>query len=238
MSSTRLRIQIERTNATTWEVRYPGIAELQARTLTLSPNLITLPQTTGFNSNNPKDRDLAINIMGLKSPGTGDMVRFGSYLFDVLVGSAWNTITAAGLPEMIELDSSDPEFHRLPWEMAYGPTDFLAKLNVGMIRVIPSAGGPQKITISPKVLFVIGADLSDKRIRPGAEYLGMLKRLEASDLFLKRTCSCAQRARAWRVPFHESALPSLFSSLTAASPVKATANWSSCPTMAAENPIT
>jgi len=184
MSSPRLRIQVERTTPTTWEIRYPGMAAVQPRTVTLVSGGITLPQTTGFDPNNLQDRKLAIDITELKSPRSGDVARFGSYLFDVLVGSAWNTIAAGGLPSAIELASSDPEFHRLPWEMAYGPADFLAKQDIGMVRVIPSANGPQKIAISPTVLFVIGADLSDKRIRPGAEYLGMLKRLQASGLVL------------------------------------------------------
>src|SRR5262245_49074207 len=127
MSSTRLRIQVERTNPTTWEIRYPGIAALQPRAVTLIQGAFTLPQATGFDPNNPQDRALAVDITALKSPRNGDVARFGGYLFDVLVGSTWNAITAGGLPSAIELASSDPEFHRLPWEMAYGAGDFLAK---------------------------------------------------------------------------------------------------------------
>src|SRR5215831_17457088 len=123
MSATRVRVQVERVN-NTWEIRYPGFPALQPRTLNLIPNVITLPQTTGdggFDPGKPENLSLAINITQLKTPGNGDVARFGSYLFDVLIGSNWNAIAVPNPPSAIELVSSDPEFHRLPWEMAYGP---------------------------------------------------------------------------------------------------------------------
>jgi hypothetical protein len=45
--------------------------------------------------------------------------------------------------ETIELSSSDPEFHRLPWEMARSAAGFLARQGVGFVRLVPSAAAPR-----------------------------------------------------------------------------------------------
>jgi hypothetical protein len=70
---------------------------------------------------------------------------------------------------VVELSSPDPDFHRLPWEMTRSPEGFLAAVPVAFVRVVPSAGSAGSVTVAPRVLFVVGSDLQDKRVKPGAE---------------------------------------------------------------------
>ena len=53
------------------------------------------------------------------------------------------------------------------------------------MRRVPAAGAPRTVTIAPLVLFVIGSDLNDPRVKAGAEYLGLMKRLEATSLVME-----------------------------------------------------
>src|SRR5687768_6871989 len=128
----RVRVEAERTPQDTWEIKYPGIRPHgPAVTLLLAPvGLITLPRTALFDPSVPVNRVLALAVTTLKTPKEGDVVKFGNYLFDVLLGAVWDDIQRLAKNDplaVIELASADPEFHRLPWEMARSPNDFLAK---------------------------------------------------------------------------------------------------------------
>ena len=186
----RIRVDVARLAKDRWELSYPSLrpggpavpVELVAA------GTITLPKTAAFDPNTTADRDLALSVTALKTPKGGDVARFGAYLFDVLLGAVWAEVEA--LPaqdrlETIELSSLDPEFHRLPWEMARNAAGFLAKQGVGFVRLVPSAAAPRKVTIAPRVLFIVGSDLNDTRVKAGAEYLGVMKRLEATSLVME-----------------------------------------------------
>jgi hypothetical protein len=71
--------------------------------------------------------------------------------------------------------------------MMHGPNTFLAAEPriVGITRLIAADRQAEVvIPVTPQVLFVAGADLHKKEIRPGAEYLGLLRRLETTGLAL------------------------------------------------------
>lgn len=121
-----------------------------------------------------------------RQPQTGEVEAFGRYLWATLLGSSlWKEILdEAGDSEIglqLEWDPSAAALNRLPWEMMHDGLGFLAlhKPPVAITRVVEVAsnGGPQTIPTPLKVLFVVGADLSDQEIQAGAEYLGLLRRL-------------------------------------------------------------
>jgi hypothetical protein len=122
---------------------------------------------------------------------------FGRYLYAVLVGDAvWKrmleTAVAAGV-RLIELSicssDADPRFQELNWEMLHGPHRFLAagaqcdgtphRFSVAITRRVASAAEmPAPMIFPPRLLFVVGASLTDKDIKPGAEVLGLLEQFE------------------------------------------------------------
>ena len=114
-----------------------------------------------------------------------DVETFGRYLFATLIGEkAWAKIIAEAGEEPIELTllwgDADWELHRLPWEMMRNADGPLAgQRSVSVARAVPVAKAPAGIILRPKVLFVVGSDLNDPNVRPGAEYLGLLRRLES-----------------------------------------------------------
>jgi hypothetical protein len=127
----------------------------------------------------------------------GDLVQFGRYLFDTLLGQRlWKVIRCIAEAEkapLIELalcwDSGQRGLHRLPWEMMHDGQNFLAAARprfVAITRVVtppavklPPAAPPPQIGVPPRVLFVIGSKLADPDIRPGAEYLGLLRQIRS-----------------------------------------------------------
>lgn len=116
-----------------------------------------------------------------------DVESFGRYLFASLIGDeAWAKVTAEAAGEPIELTllwaDGDRELHRLPWEMMRSADGALAARRVSVARAVPVTKPPSKIALRPKVLFVIGSDINDANVRPGAEYLGLLRRLESLGL--------------------------------------------------------
>jgi hypothetical protein len=77
---------------------------------------------------------------------------------------------------------------RLPWELMHDGQYFLAArpgplvLMSRQVTATVSNAAPRAFT--PRVLFVIGTLQDDAEIRAGAEYLGLLRRLQALDLTL------------------------------------------------------
>jgi hypothetical protein len=131
-----------------------------------------------------------------------DAHTFGGYLFATLLGdTAWKIIEDTAGTSDIELalcwPTSEWELSQLPWEMMCNiPNTFLASdpsRVIGITRLVPRANQPAgmaltRVTVSEplKVLFVVGAAENDARIRPGAESLGLLQRLQdkGKDLLL------------------------------------------------------
>lgn len=121
------------------------------------------------------------------------VTEFGRYLFDSLLGEPlWRDIRAATAEEgagVIELalcwPAAERELHRLNWEMMRSADRFLAtgagNASVAITRLVADAGAlARQLDAPPRVLFVIGTSLTDPRIRPGAEYLGLVRQLKRS----------------------------------------------------------
>ena len=119
---------------------------------------------------------------------------FGHYLFDALIGSsAWAAIreaatrvSAATIELALACDPDDKDFHRLNWEMMHDGLRFIAAgaevggrtIPVAITRVMAGTSATLRhVGSPPRVLFVVGASLTDPRISPGAEYLGLLRQV-------------------------------------------------------------
>jgi hypothetical protein len=137
-----------------------------------------------------------------QSSGESGVMHFGRYLFNTLLGrDLWVRINKAAGPEPVELSltwpAEDLVLNRLPWEVLHhGGVDpqfiyegFLAAdPDVALIRRVAGTREPgQKVDVlpsPPRVLFVVGASLTDPAVRPGAEYLGLLWSLEKGNRYL------------------------------------------------------
>jgi CHAT domain len=131
--------------------------------------------------------DVRVNI-ATRQPAESDIAAFGAYLHAVLLGRRWATIVAKAAGRPLELALRWPvaewELARLPWEMMYVPDPVSGKWspiawNAAITRLVP--GPPEQETrvhVSPKVLFVVGTDLNDVSIRPGAEFFTVWERLQ------------------------------------------------------------
>ena len=119
--------------------------------------------------------------------GESDIAAFGGYLHAVLLGPAWAIIVAQAAGQPVELalrwPVQDWELARLPWEImraidpASGKCVPVAWTTV-ITRLVPCQLTETRIRISPRVLFVIGTDLNDVSIRPGAEFFSVWERLQ------------------------------------------------------------
>jgi CHAT domain len=119
------------------------------------------------------------------------VTKFGGYLFATLLGEElWKLLletargkAGGGAPaEPVELALSwqrgDVYINRLPWEMMRASDRFLAQEpGIAITRRVASATQGVDQIDSPRVLFVVGSDLGTDEIRPGAEYLGLLRSL-------------------------------------------------------------
>ena len=135
--------------------------------------------------------ELYTDIVIRRSPRDKDMERFGRYLFLTILGDElWGKIVNAAGKERLELalcfSSQDHALNRLPWEMMYGPKYFLAtEFNTVITRKVTDATqGLDELVSPPRALFVIGSDLMDPEIRPGAEYLSLIRGLKSQSLGL------------------------------------------------------
>jgi len=125
------------------------------------------------------------NIIFKGDPGPEGVEKFGRYLSEVLLGNSWDQISELAKSGPIELDlqfeADDIEMNRLPWEMMYGAEKPLAAdpiLDVSINRIVVGNNTTTKALSLPlRLLFVIGRQLDDA-LRPGAEYLGMLRRMK------------------------------------------------------------
>ncbi len=127
-------------------------------------------------------------------PQAADIATFGAYLHAVLFGRCWPEIAAAAAGQPLEFALRWPvtqwQLARLPWELVYAPDQesgrwkALARHSV-ITRLIPGPAScdARKLTISPKVLFVVGAEIDDPAIRPGAEFFSIWERLQQQDVY-------------------------------------------------------
>lgn len=118
--------------------------------------------------------------------------QFGHYLFEALIGEKlWQIITEtaqqANAP-LIELalswPSSDKNLACLNWEMMRNGNNFIVagtgKTTVAITRIVSDNDCTiRQILLPPRILFVIGTTITDPIIKPGAEYLGLLKQIKA-----------------------------------------------------------
>jgi hypothetical protein len=127
---------------------------------------------------------------------------FGGYLFQVLIGENWAALQSAAGGGDIELEiliePKDAFLKLLPWEMMfarttpagavikrYEPLGVQRDRKVSITRVIELAQAgsppqtlpqPQPVQLPLKVLFIVGRQLDDA-LRPGAELIGLLRRV-------------------------------------------------------------
>jgi len=137
-------------------------------------------------SSNPDDLWGAFLRLVTRDADRATIQEFGSYLFEVLLGEEnWEKILAQAGREPVELALSWPESEwaltRLPWEMLRFGDTYLAALAqppVAISRLVRGAScGKRDLQVTPRVLFVIGASLTDGQIRAGAEYMELLRHL-------------------------------------------------------------
>ena len=120
-----------------------------------------------------------------------NLVMFGRYLFDTLLGHAlWERLNELAGAQPIELSllwaSGDAPMQRLPWEMMHNGTRFLGQ--EGQLAILRRVTGAtqtlKQLSSPPRVLFVVGTELHNYVIRPGAEYLRLLQGLRIAGLNL------------------------------------------------------
>jgi len=134
---------------------------------------------------------------------SANVKKFGRYLLSVLSGGRGLAVLPAaatrlgpGQPFAVELafELGDAELHRIPWELAYGPTGPLAERDVpvAFFRTVPGGSKTNSALELPlRVLFVVG-NPQDQRIRPGSECLGLLQRLRMPALAAAGAAGAAQ----------------------------------------------
>lgn len=119
--------------------------------------------------------------------------RFGRYLFELVLGTeVWAAMLAGANGAAIDLRIAVPPdawaLMRLPWELMHDGQHFLAARPGPLVlmsrQVTAVAPDPAPRAFTPRVLFVVGALQDDAEIRAGAEYLGLLRRLQTLDLTL------------------------------------------------------
>ncbi|MFC7530845.1 CHAT domain-containing protein [Actinoplanes sp. GCM10030250] len=125
-----------------------------------------------------------------RSATAADVLTYGRLLFDFLLGQeAWAVVRDRADPaDVLEFRLSwpvtDGALHRMVWELMHDGEGHLAlseDLPVVFLREVPES----KVTVEdrpirtiPRVLFAVGSLLTDPRIRPGAEFMGVLRALQ------------------------------------------------------------
>jgi CHAT domain len=122
----------------------------------------------------------------------GQVRLLGRYLFDSLLSqAAWAEIlekAQADRAGMIELALSWPadlrDLHRLPWEAMHDGDSFLganSQLAIAITRVVQTGRDSETLPVIPapaRVLFAIGTESGDPKVRVGMEVVGLLREAE------------------------------------------------------------
>lgn len=128
----------------------------------------------------------------------GELEKYGELLFDAAFGiDNWKVILAAVVAaeapylEVAVKGAADGDYaalQALRWEALHDGSAFVAaqgsthadqSIPVGVVRLITTASVDLKeITHTPKVLFAVGSHLTHPDVRPGAEFMGIMRRLD------------------------------------------------------------
>lgn len=186
-------------------LRRLGVEEKDLLTFPLPPaeDVRRLDQTTAHYAlcaaTDPEIVSAAYRKIVGRNPIDGGVEVFGRYLFDTLLGrdlwDALKSVAGQGAPVELSLCWRDENtaVNRLNWEMMHDGAKFLGELpSVAITRRVVGDEAPGKDTLPsleleapPRVLFVVGTSLNTDVIRPGAEYLGLLRSLNAAKLRLR-----------------------------------------------------
>ena len=151
--------------------------------------------------------------------------KYGELLFQAAFGDKWEQIVEAAVKadaDYLEVavrgadDDDHAALQALRWEALHDGTGFVAaqgttyqgrNIHVGVVRFItPSRAVPgndvargtglPEITHIPKVLFAVGSHLTDKNVRPGAEFMGIMRRLDRDGGSIRaRLLECVTRPK-------------------------------------------
>ncbi len=128
-----------------------------------------------------------------ESTEDSDVRVYGRWLFECLLAPVWEDIreyppvkAARGLELALQWPVGQADLHRLVWEAMHDGTAPLAGLPgtlVVVTRMIQTNfPAPPTIARSPKVLFATGSSLTDEVIRPGAMFMGLLRKLDGEGI--------------------------------------------------------
>lgn len=146
-----------------------------------------------------KIADLIIRL-DTRSGTAGDATLYGRWLFQCLLAPAWEAILALpavetgeprpGVEIALQWPANATDLHRLVWEAMHdgqAPLAGHARWTVAITRLVPvDIDEPTPIDRLPKVLFAVGASMTDEVIRPGAMFVGLLQALEADGICVSR----------------------------------------------------
>jgi hypothetical protein len=135
---------------------------------------------------------LAERVHSIGEVEDDDPQLLGRLLFAALLGDDWDAVFeagegAGGVLELALTCSGDARpLQGLAWELMHDGGGFLAikcRPEVAVTRVVAPAPGTESslrdIASPPRVLFAVGTSLGDPEIRPGAEFMGLMRRLES-----------------------------------------------------------
>ncbi|MGH3170691.1 MAG: CHAT domain-containing protein, partial [Trebonia sp.] len=147
-----------------------------------------------------KDADALATAVETGHASAENLGRYGACLFDAAFGAeTWRVLTSAAadaraLHLELAIRGRTPAVQALRWEALHDGTAPVAakgtgghgQLSVAIVRLIPAApSSPAKrqwrlspVTRIPRVLFAVGSRLTDPRVRPGAEFMGIMRHLE------------------------------------------------------------
>lgn len=142
---------------------------------------------------------LAAGLLDRVESGTttaADVRAYGTALFDALLAPGWPAVTglpevrAAGGAELALVWPADSDLHGWLWESMHDGEHHLAArpdLLLAITRAVPGqVRAPDAIGRAPRVLFAVGAALTDEVIRPGAMFMGLLRALDADGVAVTR----------------------------------------------------
>jgi len=127
-------------------------------------------------------------LRGDPRAGMQDVESLGGYLFALLLGGTWPSVISVGEakePIRLQLEfPRSPTWWQLPWELMVDATSsplavFRRIVAVSRVVETPNPPGELSIDIPIRVLCVVGREL-DNQLRPGAEYIALLRQLRCT----------------------------------------------------------
>lgn len=175
-------------------VAVPGVpVHLPERPVRWAADRILVPADEDITEQEAKTLASAVDE-GAATPAELD--RYGTLLFDAAFGpDNWRELTTAAIGQgapHLELAIRGPQ--SLRWEALHDGTNPVAakgtgdhgQLSVAIVRLIPATiyrpqGTPHPlfpVTRIPRMLYAAGSRLTDPKVRPGAEFMGIMRHLE------------------------------------------------------------